>query len=280
MLNPRAITSRWRANTLGWEIASRARGARSGSATRFEEEGERASGDKAAALLDQAVQAFRSALEVYTKADLPQDWADSANQSRDCARWTRESGRAETRLPPCSIKRCRRFAVRSRSTPKPTLPQDWARTQSNLGIALWNEGERASGDKAVALLDQAVQAYRSALEVYTKADLPQDWAATQNNLGTALMDEGERASGDKAAALFDQAAQAYRSALEVFTKADLPQDWANTQNNLGNALEDEAERASGDKATALLRSGGAGVSQRARGRYQSRSAAGLGQDAK
>ncbi|MGD0471308.1 MAG: hypothetical protein ABSA54_23285 [Terriglobales bacterium] len=53
-----------------------------------------------------------------------------------------------------------------------------------------DEGERANGDKVGALLDQAVQAYRSALEVRTKADLPQDWARTQNNLGYALKEEG------------------------------------------------------------------------------------------
>ncbi len=130
--------------------------------------------------------------------------------------------------------------------------QEAAAAQDGLGGALDDEGDRASGDKASGLFDQAVQAYRSALEVRTKADLPQGWASTQNNLGNALDDEGDRASGDKAAALLDQAAQAYRSALEVRTKADLPQDWAATQNNLGLALEDEGERAGGDKAAALL----------------------------
>ena len=72
--------------------------------------------------------------------------------------------------------------------------------QDGVGNALKDEGERAAGDKAAALLDQAVQAYRSALEVFTKTDLPQDWAMTQTDLGMALEDEGERASGDKAAA--------------------------------------------------------------------------------
>jgi hypothetical protein len=62
-------------------------------------------------------------------------------------------------------------------------------TQNNLGIALEDEGERASGDKAATLLDQAVQAFRSALQVYTKADLPQDWALTEANL-IALYHEG------------------------------------------------------------------------------------------
>ena len=39
------------------------------------DEAERATGDKAIALLDQAVQAVRGSLKVFTKADLPQDWA-------------------------------------------------------------------------------------------------------------------------------------------------------------------------------------------------------------
>jgi len=36
------------------------------------------------------------------------------------------------------------------------------------------------------LLQEAVAAYRSALEVRTKTDQPQDWAMTQNNLGGVL----------------------------------------------------------------------------------------------
>jgi hypothetical protein len=39
----------------------------------------------------------------------------------------------------------------------------------------------------MALLDEAVQAYKSALEVRTKTDLPQDWAQTEMNLGDALL---------------------------------------------------------------------------------------------
>jgi hypothetical protein len=40
---------------------------------------------------------------------------------------------------------------------------DIAAAQDGLGTALIREGERASGDKALALLDQAVQAYENAL---------------------------------------------------------------------------------------------------------------------
>ena len=85
------------------------------------------------------------------------------------------------------------------------------------------------------MFDQAVQAFRSALEVRTKADLPQEWAATQNDLGNALMDEGERASGDKAAALLAEAVEAFQNALQVYTRVDLPQGWAAIELNIMEA---------------------------------------------
>ena len=45
------------------------------------------------------------------------------------------------------------------------LPQDWATTQNNLGVALWDQAARTEGPKGAELLAQAVTAYRSALEV-------------------------------------------------------------------------------------------------------------------
>jgi tetratricopeptide (TPR) repeat protein len=127
-----------------------------------------------------------------------------------------------------------------------------AAAEGGLGLALTDEAEDASGEQSVALFNQAMQAYSSALEVLTKADRPQDWARTQGNLGAALEDQGESASGDKAAGLLDQAVQADRNALEVYTRGDFPQNWANVENNLGIALDEEERWCSGDKADALL----------------------------
>ena len=124
--------------------------------------------------------------------------------------------------------------------------------QNALGGALQDEGIRASGDREMALFDQAVEAYQNALEVRTKAASPQDWAATQNDLGIALTEEGLRASNEKAMPLLGQAVEALEKALEVRTKADLPQQWAATQMNLGTALLREGEIATGDKAMDLL----------------------------
>ena len=66
------------------------------------------------------------------------------------------------------------------------LPQDWARTQNNLGGALGALGERMGGPEGLRRLNEAVEAYRQALTVSTRNDLPQQWATTQNNLGIAL----------------------------------------------------------------------------------------------
>jgi hypothetical protein len=89
-------------------------------------------------------------------------------------------------------------------------------------------GERASGEQAAQYLEQAVAAYRAALEVRTREQLPQDWATTQNNLGNVLCVLGERASGEQGAQYLEQSVAAYRAALEVRTREQLPQDWAKT----------------------------------------------------
>ena len=52
------------------------------------------------------------------------------------------------------------------------LPQDWAETQNNLGIALWDQAARTEGPKGAELLAQAVAALRSCLEIYTAETFP------------------------------------------------------------------------------------------------------------
>jgi hypothetical protein len=46
-----------------------------------------------------------------------------------------------------------------------------------------------------ARLEEAVAAYRAALEEQARDRVPLDWAATQNNLGNALWMLGEQESG-------------------------------------------------------------------------------------
>jgi hypothetical protein len=53
-------------------------------------------------------------------------------------------------------------------------------------------GERENG---TAPLDEALLAYRAALEEMTRERVPLQWAGTQMNLGTTLQTLGQRESG-------------------------------------------------------------------------------------
>ncbi|MBC6445421.1 MAG: tetratricopeptide repeat protein, partial [Alphaproteobacteria bacterium GM202ARS2] len=90
------------------------------------------------------------------------------------------------------------------------VPLDWASTQMNLGNALSTLGERESGTER---LEQAVDAYRAALEESTRERVPLQWAMTQNNLGNALADLGERRQ--KRAEL-EAALMAMKGAVDVY----------------------------------------------------------------
>jgi tetratricopeptide (TPR) repeat protein len=109
--------------------------------------------------------------------------------------------------------------------PRDRVPLDWARTQMNLGLALWRLGERESGTAR-----------------RTRDGVPLDWAMTQNNLANALVRLGERESGT---ARLEEAVAAYRAAMQENTRDRVPLDWAMTQNNLGLALWRLGERESG-----------------------------------
>ncbi len=114
-----------------------------------------------------------------------------------------------------------------------------ARLQLSLGSALLALGERESGTER---LERALEAYRAALEEYTRERVPLGWAATQNNLGSALLILGQRESGTKR---LEQSVEAYRAALEERTRERVPLGWAATQDNLGATLQTLGERESG-----------------------------------
>ena len=145
---------------------------------------------------------------------------------------------------------------------------DDAEQSGQCAYRLW-----ASGRAGTAHLEEAVTAYRAALEEYTPERVPLQWAMTQNNLGSALQTLGEREVGT---ARLEEAVTAYRAALEECTRERVPLDWARTQNNLGNALRTLGERGS---ETATPGRGGDGLSRGAGGTEARACAAGLGDNA-
>ena len=71
-------------------------------------------------------------------------------------------------------------------------PDEHGVALNDLGLALSSLGERESG---TARLDEAVSAYRAALEEWTRERVPLLWAMTQNNLGNAL--RSARGAGER-----------------------------------------------------------------------------------
>ena len=93
------------------------------------------------------------------------------------------------------------------------MPLDWATTQNNLGTALSRLGDQ-SGQSAP--LQEAVVAYRAALQERTRERVPFDWATTQNNLGNALFSLAVR-THDRAK--LEEARRAVNAAFEVSMQA-------------------------------------------------------------
>ncbi|MEG4216921.1 CHAT domain-containing protein, partial [Microcoleus sp. Pol14C4] len=180
-----------------------------------------------AANIELAISCYRSALEVYTRENYPENWAATQNNLGTAYSHIIEAVRAANIESAIS---CYRSALEVRT--RENYPENWATTQNNLGNAYSNrrEGVRAAN------IESAISCYRSALEVYTRENYPEQWALTQNNLGTAYGDrEGVRAKN------IEDAIACYREALKVRTPENYPEQWAATQNNLGNAYSDRRE---------------------------------------
>ena len=194
--------------------------------------GEREAGTKR---LEEAVTAYRAALEERTRVRVPLDWA-MTQMNLGNALLTLGQRESETKRLEEAVT-AYRAALEERTRDR--VPLDWAMTQCNLGIVLRTLGERESGTKR---LKQAVTAFQNALKENTRDRAPLDWATTQMNLGNALLNLGQRESRTKR---LEQAVTAYQNALEERTRDRVPLDWAMTQMNLGIALLTLGQRESG-----------------------------------
>ena len=174
------------------------------------------------ARLEEAVAAYRAALEERTRERVPLDWATTQNDlgAALATLGARESGTARLEEAVAAYRTALLELTRERA------PLDWAATQNNLGAALQTLGERESG---TARLEEAVVAYRAALEESTRERVPLNWATIQNNLGAVLATLGERERGT---ARLEEAVVAYRAALLERTRERVPLDWAQTRFNL------------------------------------------------
>jgi DNA-binding SARP family transcriptional activator len=215
-----------------------------------------------AALLAEAVLAFRAALQVQTRVEHPMDWARTEDnlgyalrrQAMNAINWTvvgsqwvmagNDISGGAALLDEAVAAHRAALEIRTRTD----CPRDWAITQNRLGRALLEQAW-LYGTAGAEPAGEAMAAFRAALEVHTRAQYPVSWANLQNNLGTALRCQALQTEGKaEATALLDEAMAAFRAVLEVRTRADDPIDWARAQRNLGLALEEMGDRGGTDAA--------------------------------
>lgn len=182
--------------------------------------GERESGS---ASLEQAIEAYRAALEVETGSDWAKIQMNLGNALE--ALGSRETGTARLEQAVAA------YNAALDVQPRDQFPEQWAMIQINLGIALRAGGAREAGTER---LKASVRAFRSALEVETKDRAPQQWALANLNLGNALWTLGDRegSTPDLLAAL-----AAFHDALLVDTHERFPMRWSSIQMGLGNVLQ-------------------------------------------
>lgn len=108
-------------------------------------------------------------------------------------------------------------------------PLDWALTQQNICLALYQQGARL-GSGGVSLVREAVARCREAAGWLSPERAALSWAMVQNNLAasTAVLAQLE---GD--AEGLARAAEEFRRALRVYRRDRVPVNWAEVQVNLG-----------------------------------------------
>ena len=191
--------------------------------------------ERETARAEEAVIAYKAALNERTRERVPLDWAMTQNNLGNVLQilGQRDSGTARLEEAVIAYK----SALEERTRDK--VPLDWAMTHNNLAAALRCLGERESG---TARLEEAANAYKAALEERTRDKMPLDWAMTQNNLGIALTAIGVR---ENDTGRLVEAVNASKAALKERTRDKVPFDWAMTQNTLGTALSALGARESG-----------------------------------
>ena len=179
-------------------------------------------------LLQESISAFRAALEVRSRENAPENWAET---QYEMGRTLLALGDLES-----DIERLKEASAAFRESlnvyDRKKNPESWSSTQLYLGETLQRLGVRISGDAGRQHLEKSIDAYQEALKVYTQKS--ENWSSIQNNYGNTLAFLYEWNDNQKH---LQTAVAAFRASLEAVNRDMDPWTWAATQNNLGNVLQ-------------------------------------------
>jgi tetratricopeptide (TPR) repeat protein len=167
--------------------------------------------------VEEAVDAFRHSLEQRSREGASRVWAitqfNLGFALRMLAWQAHDTARFEEALEAFRLS----LAARSRERE----PLEWAATQSDIGLTLYQLGREELKsphlqEVGMRHLEEALEAFRLALEERTLERIPLGWAETQNTLGLALWEMGDRKPD---ASLLDMAEARLQSAEPVYRQA-------------------------------------------------------------
>lgn len=123
-----------------------------------------------------------------------------------------------------------------------TAEQDWASAQFGLGDVLSRRVEGSDASQRRKLLEQAEDAFDSALQVVSRESDPTFWAEIQGRLAGVIRHEATTTVGRKKRVdMLDSAEKKARDALRILRRDTAPEDWATAQQNLGLVLLTHAQ---------------------------------------
>ncbi len=129
-------------------------------------------------------------LTVYTRDDMPAQWAMTQNNLGNALRTLGERAGGQDGLKALN-EAVAAFRSAREVCSRDEMPAQWAMTQNNLGTALWTLGERAGGEDGLKALNEAVTAYEAALGVLREMQADHYAALVEGNRERAATILGE-----------------------------------------------------------------------------------------
>jgi tetratricopeptide (TPR) repeat protein len=178
-------------------------------------------GDRVA-YVEHAIELFQKALVGRTRADYPEEWADTQNSLANALQQRLRGDPAQNMEQAIEA-----YQTALQVWTRNQNPANWAMIQRNLAEAY---RQRVLG-RSEENQEKAIEHFDSALSVYNRQDHPTQWASVHNSLANLYCN---RLRGDRADNI-EKGIQCYEQALQVYTRRDYPRQCAQTTNNLANA---------------------------------------------
>ena len=180
---------------------------------------------------EKAEEHFNQALTVQTKDLYIEDWAHT--QLQLSAMLINYSRRVSISDSDILLKKAEKAIENALGFyTKQDFPNEWACSLYNLGL-LKNCRQQLNRVGTTNFHEQAIQAYKQALEINRKETNPQKWAQIHNNIGFTYYQLGIVTSGSNGLKYLIRSGDEYEKSLNIYTRTKYPINYAQLQVNLG-----------------------------------------------